>query len=312
MEHLILSFNVVLPLLLLILVGCGIRKLGWIKEENQSFFNRLVFKVLLPVMLFYNISECASEINFSPWILLYAGVCSLAIFLITWLIVPRFCKQKDRTPVIIQAIYRGNYIIFGIPITATIYGMEHIGTTALLTIVVSPLYNLLAVVLLEYYCGQGHNFFDLVKHCVQNPLLLGSLSGLCFWLLGWHLPGALHTVAADIAAAATPLALICLGTSLKFSTMRRNLRPIFWVNLLRLMIIPLIFISISLLIGYRGPELIALTVLFGAPTAVASFIMATNAGADGELAGQLVLTTSLFSIVTIFFWVLFLSSQGFI
>ena len=50
----------------------------------------------------------------------------------------------------------------------------------------------------------------------------------------------------------------------------------------------------------RNEQIAILMVAFGAPVAVSSYTMACNVNADSELAGQLVVATSLFSIFTMF------------
>jgi predicted permease len=49
-------------------------------------------------------------------------------------------------------------------------------------------------------------------------------------------------------------------------------------------------------------------VLFAAPVAVSSYPMAVALNADGELAGQLVAFSTLFSLFTIFGWTVALSA----
>ena len=48
------------------------------------------------------------------------------------------------------------------------------------------------------------------------------------------------------------------------------------------------------------------------PTAVASYTMAKEMKADGDLAGEIVATTSILSIFTIFCWVLILKNLAWI
>ena len=48
-----------------------------------------------------------------------------------------------------------------------------------------------------------------------------------------------------------------------------------------------------------------------APTAVASVAMSYELGGDGELAAQIVATTSLLSLVTMFLWILLLRGMGY-
>ena len=73
---------------------------------------------------------------------------------------------------------------------------------------------------------------------------------------------------------------------------------------------PAIFVGIAILLGYRNVELISLLVLFGSPTAVASYAMAVNMNCDGELASQVVLMTTIFSIFSMILWISCLTGLG--
>ena len=76
--------------------------------------------------------------------------------------------------------------------------------------------------------------------------------------------------------------------------------------------VPAVVISIVVALGYRDAQLAVLMVAFGAPVAVSSYTMACNANADAELAGQLVVASSLFSIFTMFALVYITKMLGFI
>ena len=71
-------------------------------------------------------------------------------------------------------------------------------------------------------------------------------------------------------------------------------------------------IALGILLGFRNETLVPVMIMFGAPTAVASFTMAQQMEGDGELAAELVVFTSGFAILTIFFWVFVLKQLGFI
>ena len=80
----------------------------------------------------------------------------------------------------------------------------------------------------------------------------------------------------------------------------------------KLVAVPLIFLTIGILLGFRGAELVVLLALFGSPAAVSSFIMAQQMDGDGDLAGQLVVLGSLCSIITMFIWIFILKQAAFI
>ena len=51
--------------------------------------------------------------------------------------------------------------------------------------------------------------------------------------------------------------------------------------------------------GFRGASVVAFIAAFGSPIAVSSAIMAQEMGADGELAGSLVVSTTIGSVFSL-------------
>jgi predicted permease len=62
--------------------------------------------------------------------------------------------------------------------------------------------------------------------------------------------------------------------------------------------------------GFRAIDLSVLLCIFASPTAVSSYIMAGNMGCDGELSGQIVVLTTVGSILSIFLFVFALRTIG--
>ena len=78
----------------------------------------------------------------------------------------------------------------------------------------------------------------------------------------------------------------------------------------RLIVVPAILILLTIQLGFRGAEFIALMSIFIAPCATSSFNLATEMDSDADLAAQLVVFTSLCSLLTIFLWIFVLSNFG--
>ena len=55
MENLILSFNVVIPLFINIMLGYFIKRIKLIDERTLKVMNNVTFKTFLPLLLFYNV-----------------------------------------------------------------------------------------------------------------------------------------------------------------------------------------------------------------------------------------------------------------
>ena len=93
----------------------------------------------------------------------------------------------------------------------------------------------------------------------------------------------------------------CAGRSVDWSRAKGNLKVATIVSLVRLIAMPIVLLSICILVGgFRGAQLGALFSLFCTPTAVNSYVMAKNMHNDADLAGQLVIMTTLLSGFTIF------------
>jgi predicted permease len=103
-----------------------------------------------------------------------------------------------------------------------------------------------------------------------------------------------------------------LGGSMSYRTVGGAIRPIVIGVLGKLVILPMVFLPLSIWMGYRDIELITLMVLYGAPAAVASYTMAQQMEADGDLAAQLVVFGSAFSVLTMFIMIFSLKQLGFI
>lgn len=323
MNDLIFSANAVLPIILLVLVGYILKKIRLLNEEFLRVGNKLVFNVLLPVLLFSNVYSIESfeEIN---WIfVLYAVAAVIVIFLVSVPLTLLFCKDKGQQGVIIQAVYRSNYAIIGVPLATQIFGDSGAAAASVLSAFTIPLYNILAVITLSVFNGSDPTITEnpstaqrlkkTVKGIVTNPLIIGILSGLV--VIGvrslfvannidFRLSDVdfLFTAIKYIASAATPLALVILGGQFEFSAIKRLKKQIIFGTVSRTAIVPAVALSVAYFVLPQscGEYFAALLALFGTPVAVSSAIMAREMNCDGDLAGQLVVWTTIMSSFTLF------------
>ena len=114
----------------------------------------------------------------------------------------------------------------------------------------------------------------------------------------------------DIGRCGTPIALIVMGGLFNFGAIRGNLKAIAVGVVVRLIVVPLVMIPISVAMGFRGAAMVGLMCAFIAPCATSSFNLASAMDSDADLAAQLVVFTSLFSLVTVFCWIYLLSRMG--
>lgn len=304
MENIILSLNVVLPLFITVMFGYLIKKIKLIDQKTLKVMNNVTFKTFLPILLFYNVYKTNLNNTFNIKLMLFAPISIIISCICTLIVIPLIEKENKKRGVLIQTIFRSNFVLFGIPVVLSLFGDEGTGVTSLLIAVVVPTFNFLAVVVLEIFRGGEISIKDIIKGIVKNPLIIASVLGLIMMLIEIKLPIFIEKAIGDISKIATPLALVILGGTFEFEKLKGNMKNIFVGVFGRLILIPAIFIPIAIGMGFRNIELASLLIMFSAPTAVSSFTMAEQMDADSELAGQLVIFTTGFSIITIFFWIL--------
>lgn len=311
MNNLSVSFQVVLPLFLMLLLGYAVRQTKLATPDCFTQMNKLTFRIFLPLVIFKNIYVSDLSTAFNGKLILSGIVIVLVMFALSFFAILKLEKENKRRGVLIQAIFRSNFIIFGLSVCANMYGDEACGAVSLLVTFIIPLYNILAVVALESFRENGKfNILKILKGIATNPLILSAVLGLIVLLSGIRFPSVLEDTIFDLASVATPLALVVLGGSFEIGSVKNNLRPLFIGLIGRLVLMPAIFLPVCIYLGFRGPELLGLMVMLGAPTAVSSYTMAQQMDGDGELAGELVVFGTLFSVLTIFLWTFLLTSLG--
>ena len=312
MDNLILSFNVVLPLFLCIMLGYFLRRIHLVDTPSLNTMNKLCFKVFLPIYLFNNIATTNLAAAFNGKLLVTAYLGVLGQFVLLMFLIPRMEKENPRRGVLIQAIFRSNFALFGLPLALSLCGTEKVGPTSILVGLTVPLFNILAVVSLESFRGGKPSVKKMAKGIATNPLIIASLIGIVFNLLDFTLPSAVQKSVNDLGGVATPLSLVALGGSFMVDKVKEYRKQLTIGVLGRLVFSPLIMVSVGILMGFRNELLIPLLIMSGSPTAVSSFTMAQQMDGDGELAAGLVVFTSAFAILSMFVWIFVLKQMGMI
>jgi len=292
------------PVFLTILLGTFLRKIDLLPRRMIRDLNQLCFKCFLPIMLFNNVRATDFRQYFDWRLIGYAVFSALFFFgLLIWL-VPKIVKNTEQQSVVIQGIYRSNYVILGIPIVSNIYRGDDIATITMLVAIIVPLFNVLAVYLFErFHDANNHDPFKIVRGIARNPLIIATALGILYTLLGFHFPDFLDVTLIDLAGVMLPLALLILGADLDMRPQATDGKVLALAVCGKLFLMPALFLPGAVLLGFRGQALASLMVMYASPAAVSGYIMAQNENADHHLAGQIVVVTSLLSCVTLFVFI---------
>ena len=334
MHILITALNAVAPILLLVLLGYILRRKNFLTENFLSIGNKLVFRVLLPCMLFVNVYKVDGLGAIRLDIALYSVGAAVLLFLLGTVAAVLTTKVPQRRGVLTQSFFRSNFAIIGLPLAAAIGGDEAVATASVISAFAIPTFNILAVIALTVFLPpqekKGGNIRGMLLSIAKNPLIIGVATGMLALVLRWlqnQLWGGavfslqrdckfLYTALDNLKSATTPLALLILGGQFEFSAVASLKKEIAVGTFGRIIIAPLLGVGLAMAlsaVGWMrvGPnEYPGLVALFASPVAVSSAIMTREMGSDEQLAVQMVVWTSIISVVSIFALVCILMAMG--
>ena len=321
METLTYSFNAVVPLLLLIALGYFLKRCGKWSGKFFSELNNFCYRVLLPIQLFYNVYGIGKLGELNWRVLGYAIAWIPLSILLGAALAALLIKDSRQKGAFVQASFRSNQAIMGLPLAISLGGAAAAPIASLATSIGIPLFNISAVLILTLYGkseSEGGRLKQILKSLVTNPLIIGVVCGIVCVAIRYLIPEEngvpvftiqnqltpIYTAIKNLSAVASPVMLICLGASLNFSFSKELLAKISAGVLMRLVLMPCAAIGGAILLrtqlGLTTAEMPMLVAFFGSPVAVSSVIMVREMGGDEQYAGQLVVWSSVLSMLSLF------------
>ena len=339
METFIFAANAILPIIVLMALGYGLKRIGFLDELFLKKANAFVFNVALPALLFYNVYAIES-LKALNWCVIGFVLLAIAVIFLLGMLTVKYCTQDPRKKgVLLQCIFRSNFAIIGIPLAEVLGGTQAVAIASVISAFSIPLYNILAVISLSMYVGEAKgkktSWKQILRGICKNPLIIGVVLGLMCLIIRSFIPydemtqtyaftlkthmTFLYTAVKNVGSIASPLALIVLGGQFRFKAVKSLAKEIMIGTVWRLVLAPALALGGAVLLShysswmhFTSVDYPALIALFGTPVAVSSAIMAGAMGSDEELAGQLVVWTSLLSMVSLFVIIMLFKGLGYL
>ena len=328
------AVNAVAPVVLLILLGYILKEKGFFTKDFLKIGNKLVFNICLPCALFINVYSIEGFSTISWDIVIYGVGMLILIFLLGLGTAMFITKVPQRRGVILQCTFRSNIAIIGLSLASAVGGEEAMAVAAIISSFTVPVNNILAVISLSMFISgdksERMSTKQVLMNIVKNPLIIGVAAGLVcvgvreiqravfgdvIFAFSSQMKF-LYTAVNNLKSIATPFALLVLGGQFEFSAVKGMRKEIITGTVWRIVLAPMLGLGIAAMLTNMGflscgvNEYPALIALFGSPVAVSSAVMAGSMGSDEQLATQLVVWTSIFSIITVFAEVCILMSAG--
>lgn len=308
-DNIVFTANIVAPVFLIIAVGYFARKLKIINEAFVDVTAKFVFQISLPVFVFLEISRLDMTQVFDVEQIIFVTLGTILTYIIIWIGTIPFIKKPEDQSAFIQGAFRGNYAIVGLAIISNLFSAEALGKATLVLAFLLPVYNILAVIVLTVPKHQGKiKIRAITLEILLNPLILAVFVSLPISFLNLKLPVMIESTGTYFAELALPLALVGIGGSLNLENLKKASSLAFTASAIKIILLPLFLTVAAYFCGYRGNDLGILFIVFGCPTAIASFVMADAMGANSKLAGNIIMITTLGSVFTISTGILILKS----
>jgi predicted permease len=290
------AISVIGPVVLLIAFGYGLYKSGLMSDDFVERASRLIFNFALPALLFTTISK--SDVNLASKIdTILIGItgtvliCVLLMFLCQYM-VPR---RGDRG-VVIQGAFRSNMGIIGLAYCANAYGEAGLALGSIYLGALTITYNIISVGILNFYLDSKVSWLKIAKGIASNPIILSIVAALCVSKFHIEIPDIIMNSADYFAQLTLPLALLCTGAALRFSSFKADAKAAALSIFVKCFVYPAMIVIAAIYFDIRGTTLGVLYLMSIAPTAAASYVMVRKIGGNHKLAAHIIAISTILSV----------------
>lgn len=293
------ALTVSLPAFGWVILGLILCRVGLLPRALNDNISKLSFQFGLPVMLFAGAAQVDYSSLASARYLLAGVAATLLTLVLSWWYSKWRGHPRAVQGIVVQAAFRSNLAIVGVALTFSAYGERGPMLAAMPIAVMTVLYNILAVWVLDTTLGSATNWRSILWGIVRNPLIVGITAGALLSISGLPQPESIGSAGRLLSVFFLPLVLICIGGSMDMSQLYRAGAVCWEASFLRLFLSPFLGVVLALLLGVRGEPLGVLFLLMASPVAASSYVMVVAARGDGVLAANVIVLTTLLSIVSV-------------
>ncbi len=289
--------QLLLPDFSLILCGYLICRYTALNRSVWQPVESLVYYLLFPVLLFQSIVKSPVDVGAASGLIaagLLSGVAGIALAysLPRWPWLGRRIDARDHAASA-QVAFRFNSFI-GLAIAERLAGSEGLLMIAVLIGVCVPLFNVAAV-----WPMARHGKHSFARELARNPLIIATVSGLAFNLLGFQVPDWAAPTLGRIGAASLALGLMAAGAGMQFGLLTRGWLLSASVLSIRHLVQPLLAFAMAQLFGLNAVQTTMLLAFSALPTASTCYVLAARMGYNGPYVAGLVTLSTLLGMVSL-------------
>ena len=310
LHHFLFSLNVVVPVFVVMLLGYILKKREVITSGFLASGNKIVYYIGLPALLFRGVYTADIGELIDARFITFTVIASVAAFFIIWGVSAIFLKEKTVLASFAQGAYRGSFALLGTPLIINLAGDAGMARAALVMVFVVPFFNVFSILALAPCTGEKLGILKIIWAVIKNPSNVMIAAGILLAVFGIPLPVMVNGAINTTANLATPLALLCLGGGMTFHGFDAKFKYAMIGSVIKVAVMPLVFIVLAVVFGFRDYDLAVIVMLFGVPSAVVGYAMAAQMGGDTYIAGTIVVFSTIMSAVTLTAFIYVLRAMG--
>ncbi|KVD68761.1 AEC family transporter [Burkholderia ubonensis] len=284
------------PVALLVALGHGLKRSGFVGDAFWPSAERLCYYVLLPALFAHGLASARLQ-SLAVMPLALALVGSTVAVAATLLLIRPFVRVDGAgfTSVFQGAVRFNNYV--GASLAAGLFGAQGIALAAVCVTAIVPTVNLMCVLVFARYGSARLGIAALVRQIVSNPLVVACAIGIAMQASGATFPPAIEPAVRALGAASMPLGLLCVGAALTFDAARAWMQPVCVASAFKFVAMPLLTLVVGRALEL-GDAALTVALLFQAlPTSSASYLMARQLGGDAPLMAGITAFQTLFATI---------------
>ena len=288
----------------MILIGALSKRIGLLKEEDVETLNNIVINISLPCMIFNALYT--ADVSLLPRLSIltvYMLITSLIVGVLTYLLLKSFGWDKRKIWSMVIVVVLGNTGFLGYPITQGIFGNEGMIRAVFCDISTSIIFVTLSFILILIFDGEIR---VALKKIITFLPLWSIVLGILLNIFSVPITSLGSTVVSYLAGATIPLIMISLGLSLNLEGLKNHFKEVGLASIIKLVIYPLIALGVLSLLNITGFEHTIGFIEATMSSAMIGLVLAISYKLAWELTSDCIFTTTLFSLVTIPTFLMFL------
>jgi len=295
--------NSLFPVFVLIILGSLLKYYHLAGDIFFKASDRLVYYIFFPAMLFWKIGGTSTVDAGVDLKYCLAAICSvLSVYILSSTFIKVFDVEDFKAGSFSQSCYRFNTYI-GMAIVLNALGEKGVAFFGILIGFVIPVINILAVSTLIWFSGKRYSFRERMgvtaKELVLNPLIIACIAGMICSRLSAGFPVFIDNSLRLAAMVTLPLALLSIGGSLTFKSLKQHLGLSLAASAFKLLLLPAMGYFFLKMFSVTGTAFQVIMIFCALPTSTAIYVLSSQLNSDTKYASSAIVLSTCLSFLSL-------------